>query len=464
MRQEGIKTANYQIMEPGDDIERATPFVFKKSGLAGGKGVTIVKTVDDIPDITETCVVEEFIPPGQEVSHMYFCDGQTAVAMPPSQDHKRRFEGDVGPMTGGMGAIAPCPHGRSIVDSYAQKVVNRMRYKKTPYVGVLYIGVMVPTLGDPFVLEFNCRFGDPEAQAVIPLLDSNLFDIMMACVNGTLHKTDVRWKADTHSAAVVICASGYPSFDRTESKIGTSEAMIKTDRMSGRIATVCQTGKTLRRALANCYKIIDEVVPTDDFACRRDIGHHSIPLRIGVLGSTRGTDLKGILKAIESRSLYASIEVVISNIPTAGILTLGAKAQYLSPKGLQRDQYDRIVTSVLREHQVDVVILIGYMRVLGASFCYEWSGRCFNVHPSLLPKYAGSMDKSVHARVLSDGATETGCSIHRVASSVDQGELIVQKKCYVYGKDTVYTLKSRVQALEVQAFLDLFRIHKTNFT
>lgn len=462
MRREGIPTANYQIVERPQDFVRSdwsVPFVIKQSGVAGGKGVHIVDCdhQDIVLDDDKTYVVEEYIQPGQEVSHMYFCDGRIAVPMPPSQDHKRRFEGDTGPMTGGMGAVAPCPHADSHVDTYAQKVLDRLRLQKMPYVGVLYIGVMVTPSGPPKVLEFNCRFGDPEAQAVLPMLHGNLYNILMACVKGTLRAEQVRWRDNTCSAALTLCTHEYP-LPSEPVDVNFSKDILATTKRQGRIATVVQTAQTIRQAVQSAVSRAS----TYELSFRRDIGHHSIPLRIGVLGSTRGTDLKGIMEAIESKRLYATVEIVVSNIPTAGILNCGAKAQYLSPQGLRRDQYDRIVTTVLEEHNVDVVVLIGYMRILGNSFCRRWTGRCFNVHPSLLPKYSGYMDKRIHASVLSNGETESGCTIHEVVANVDEGRIVVQKKCPVHMDDSVHTLKERVQRLEVESFIDLFRMVKSS--
>ena len=184
-------------------------------------------------------------------------------------------------------------------------------------------------------------------------------------------------------------------------------------------------------------------------------------LRVGVLGSTRGTALKGVLDAIAAGTLNVDLRIVLSDKPTAPILDRAklykVPALFLDPTGLTREQFDERVSAELRKARVELILLIGYMRILSSHFVAEWSGRLLNVHPSLLPAFAGLMNRKVHEAVLSAGVAETGCTIHQVTEEVDGGPIVLQKRCPVLPGDTVDSLKDRVQALEQTAFIDVLR-------
>ena len=187
-------------------------------------------------------------------------------------------------------------------------------------------------------------------------------------------------------------------------------------------------------------------------------------LKLGILGSTKGTDLLAILDSINSGKLDAEVSVVISNRKSAYILerarNYDVPAIFISHKEKAREEFDAEMTTVLNRHGVDLVLLIGFMRILSSEFCRVWQNKLLNVHPSLLPKYAGGMDTNVHEEVLKNGDTETGCTIHFVTEEVDGGPILIQKKCPVYGNDNVNTLKVRVQALEGRAFVEAINIIK----
>ena len=156
-------------------------------------------------------------------------------------------------------------------------------------------------------------------------------------------------------------------------------------------------------------------------------------IKLGVIGSTKGTDLRAIFDAIKTGELNAQACVVMSNRKSAYILERAKNhnvpAVFISHKGKSREEFDAEITSLLKEYSVDLVLLIGFMRILSAEFCREWRDRLLNVHPSLLPKYAGGMDTNVHKDVLNNGETETGCTIHFVTDEVDGGSILIQKKC-----------------------------------
>ena len=189
-------------------------------------------------------------------------------------------------------------------------------------------------------------------------------------------------------------------------------------------------------------------------------------INLGVLGSTNGTDLQSIFDAIGAGKLDAKVSVVISNRADSYILERAQKHNtpnvFINHKKRIREEFDSEMTNILKEHNVDLILLIGFMRILSSTFCRNWSGRILNVHPSLLPKYAGGMDTNVHEEVLKNNDKETGCTIHLVTDEVDGGPIIIQKKCKVDSNDTIDSLKSKVQSLEGEAFLEAIPMFTNN--
>jgi phosphoribosylglycinamide formyltransferase-1 len=187
-------------------------------------------------------------------------------------------------------------------------------------------------------------------------------------------------------------------------------------------------------------------------------------IKMAVLGSTNGTDLRAIIAAISKGELDAEVSVVISNRKSAYILerarNYDVPAIFISHKEKAREEFDAEMTTVLNRHGVDLVLLIGFMRILSSEFCRVWQNKLLNVHPSLLPKYAGGMDTDIHEEVLKNGDTETGCTIHFVTEEVDGGPILIQKKCPIFRNDNVDTLKVKVQALEGLAFVEAINIVK----
>ena len=188
--------------------------------------------------------------------------------------------------------------------------------------------------------------------------------------------------------------------------------------------------------------------------------------KLGVLGSTKGTDLQAIIDSIDKNKLNATVEAVISNSSNAFILERAANHKipniFISHLGKTREQFDDEISVILKKYAVDLVLLIGFMRILSLKFCREWKGRILNVHPSLLPKYAGGMDTNVHEEVIRNGDMETGCTIHFVTETVDGGPIVIQKKCFVNKTDTPESLKAKVQALEGEAFIEAIKLFQNN--
>uniref|UniRef100_A0A8C1UEG3 Trifunctional purine biosynthetic protein adenosine-3 n=1 Tax=Cyprinus carpio TaxID=7962 RepID=A0A8C1UEG3_CYPCA len=282
--------------------------VVKASGLAAGKGVVVARDKDEacqaVLDIMkdkafgsagETVVVEELLE-GEEVSCLCFSDGVTVSPMPPVQDHKRLLDGDQGPNTGGMGAYCPTPQVseevlQEIQTSVLQKTVDGMRAEGTPYVGVLYAGLMLTTEGAK-VLEFNCRFGDPECQVLMPLLESDLYEVLMKTLQTELSLSPVQWLQDSAAVTVVMASAGYPAAYKKGLEITglsqVSEMGIQVFHAGtelkegggvmtsgGRVLTVTAVRPTLESALRSANEGV-AVISFPDAVYRRDIGHRAI--------------------------------------------------------------------------------------------------------------------------------------------------------------------------------------------
>lgn len=283
--------------------QEGVPIVVKADGLAAGKGVTVAHTLDDATqavsdafsgrfgDAGHRVVIEEFMT-GQEASVLAVTDGQTIRPLVPAQDHKAIGEGDTGPNTGGMGAYAPTPVVTPAILARVQSevlepAIATLRRRGIDYRGVLYAGLMITPEGEPKVVEFNCRFGDPETQAVLPLLETPLDDVMLACIEGRLDGLDLRWKSGA-AACVVVAAEGYPgSYPKGMEILGFEDAAATgalvfhagTRRQGdsivangGRVLGVTGLGDTFEAAIANAYKAIDTIC-FEGMYCRRDIGH-----------------------------------------------------------------------------------------------------------------------------------------------------------------------------------------------
>jgi phosphoribosylamine--glycine ligase/phosphoribosylformylglycinamidine cyclo-ligase len=313
MVRHGIPTARHAVFQNYADAlsyVEATPgpLVIKASGLAAGKGVLLPDTLEEaraaLKEILvdaafgaagSEVVIEERLE-GEEVSLLAFSDGTRVCAMPPAQDHKRLLDGDCGPNTGGMGAYAPAPVcppalAQELTQSVLQRAVDGLRADGRPFVGVLYAGFMLTPNG-PSVLEFNCRFGDPETQVILPLLDSDLLEIVDACANGRLDPAQVRWKPGA-AACVVLAAGGYPvsahkgmAISGLESDssaaqnavvfhAGTSVSAGKVVVAGGRVLNVTAWGEDLPAALRRAYAAVDRI-HFDGMQYRKDIGHRAL--------------------------------------------------------------------------------------------------------------------------------------------------------------------------------------------
>ncbi len=306
MKKYNIPTAAYGAFT--DPIEAkafiaeiGAPIVIKADGLAAGKGVVVAMTIDEANDAVDdmlegnrfgdagsTVVIEEFMV-GEEVSLLAFVDGKTVVPMIPSQDHKRIFDNDEGPNTGGMGTYAPAPVLTDILRDTAMKtilepMIEAMAKNNMPYVGCLYAGLMITDEG-PKVVEFNARFGDPETQVVLPLLDGDLGEIMLASATGKLDTVNVNWKPSS-AACVILASKGYPEssskgdviagdLSTTDNSMvfhsGTKLVNDTFETNGGRVLGVVGLGDDLQGALDVAYDRV-KGISFDGMQYRSDIG------------------------------------------------------------------------------------------------------------------------------------------------------------------------------------------------
>ena len=312
MARHRIPTARYATFDKvADAIKHLEnidyPIVIKASGLAAGKGVILPDTLDEAKTTLESIlvkgtfgkagsevVIEERLN-GQEVSLMAFTDGETIVPMLPAQDHKRLLDSDRGPNTGGMGAYAPAPiFTAELMDEAAEKILRPavcgLRLEGTPFVGVLYAGLILTSNGLS-VLEFNCRFGDPETQAVLPLLETDLLDIAEACVDETLKDVKIKWK-NSAAVCVVLASKGYPEkvesgksvkFEHLPANVICFHAGTKMDKdqvltAGGRVFGLTAWGDDIESAMKQVYANIDKI-SFEGMQYRKDIGKNGLNKR-----------------------------------------------------------------------------------------------------------------------------------------------------------------------------------------
>ena len=309
MMRHNIPTASYaaftRLEEALDYLNKADYLiVIKASGLAAGKGVILPETDEDAKSTLEdifvkkvfgeagTEVVIEERMTGQEVSLMAFTDGVTVVPMVSAQDHKRLLDGDNGPNTGGMGAYAPAPIFtndllQETIEKVLQTAVDGLRNEGRKFVGVLYAGLMITPNGIR-VLEFNCRFGDPETQVVLPLLETDLVEISESCVDGRLNEVDVKWK-NSAAVCVVLASKGYPekpekgqvvSFDELPEDMicfhaGTKQNGADVITAGGRVFGLTAWSSDIASAVQKVYANVDKVA-FDGMQYRKDIAHRAL--------------------------------------------------------------------------------------------------------------------------------------------------------------------------------------------
>lgn len=303
MKDSGIPTANFHTYYNKSGAMKYAerfPCVVKVNGLAAGKGVFIVNSVSELATALseifdkkafgasgDRIIIEEFLE-GEEATILALCDGKNILPLIPSKDYKKIYDDDRGPNTGGMGAIAPAPTiDEKMMDKIMDRVfwplMNEFRYRKIIYKGVIYAGIMICD-GEPFVLEFNCRFGDPETEVVLPLLNSDFCELILCTVNGELQDYKIEWK-NKCACDVVLASGGYPGAYEIGKKIegldilknikifhsGTKRVGGDIYTNGGRVLNVVGMDATLSGAIRKAYDSIG-LINFEGMYCRGDIG------------------------------------------------------------------------------------------------------------------------------------------------------------------------------------------------
>ncbi len=311
MHRHHIPTASYEVFS---DFQSALsfsrragfPLVVKATGLAAGKGAVIVKNREEaertlremmvekvLGESGQEVVLEDYLA-GEELSLMAFCDGNCIVPMAVAQDHKKIYDGDEGPNTGGMGTYAPVPFVSSgelqeLQEKILEPTLQGLQKEAIDFKGIIYAGLML-TVSGPKVLEYNCRFGDPEAQAVIPLLDNDLLEVCQAVIEGALVKVKLQWKP-SYATCVVLASAGYPgSYEKGKpvhglEDISEQEGLIfhagtklENGRLvtdGGRVLGVTALGETLEKSIEKAYRLVDKI-HFEGMHYRSDIGRKGV--------------------------------------------------------------------------------------------------------------------------------------------------------------------------------------------
>ena len=505
-----IPTANYTTFTTFQEFKnyydnsikfKDNHYVLKASGLAGGKGVIIptsnehllssakeMLVYDKFNDASNEIIVEEKLE-GKEVSIMGFCNGYEITLMPQSQDYKKIYDNEEGVNTGGMGSHAPVfilnKDELNEVREHMNKVVKKLNYK-----GILYGGIMKTKKGIYF-LEFNCRLGDPEAQVLLNLIDTSktdLYTIFNDCCEG--NSINVEWKTG-YASNLVLSHTSYPisksdtplkmsidfeKLNQTNIKLYWSNVSISDNNYftrGGRIVSMVSYHPiSFIETFTTIYNNV-KYISYDNQYYRRDIGLNEEYLinqqqsqfknhiKIGILGSTKGSSIQLLIDKVKNKEINASIELIVCNRRNAEILNK-AKINninniYLSNENLNREEYDRKIVNLMRIFDVDLVILCGYMKIVSSVLINEFGDNIINIHPSLLPKYGGMMNMDVHQTVIKNKEKFTGCTIHQVIEEVDGGDIIQQKQMIIK-TDNPTILKLQVQKLESQSLIEVIHM------
>jgi phosphoribosylamine---glycine ligase len=531
MLRSGVPTARHAVYDDMDDALRYVaaaeyPLVIKADGLTSGKGVTICRHAFEaqatilemmahgrFDGAGKRVVIEDYLE-GQEVSLIAFVDGERAVPLPAAQDHKRLGEGDTGPNTGGMGAYAPVPFlAAEDLDALTaltlQPVVDTLAELGTPYRGILFAGLILTEAG-PRVLEYNCRFGDPEAQVILPLLEGDILPWLEDLAIGRLEASVP--VSDGAAVGVVLASEGYPGsplvgrpingLDRIPVGVLAFLAGTAMDESGhivtagGRVVTVVGISTTVDGAAERAYSAD---VQFAGMQRRRDIAWQArctaapprvspsgidraeigaivstaVPFRveghaprrrfrIAVLASGEGSNLQVLIDACTSGSLEAEIALVASHNDGAGALQRAVDAciptatvpltNRLDP--ICRREHEAALLELLTPVDPDLIVLAGWMLVLSRDFLERCRCPLLNVHPALLPIEGSPLDvpvlRGAHAvrDALAFGLPYTGVSVHEVTAEVDAGPVVAREVVPILPEDDEHSLYRRVKTVE----------------
>jgi phosphoribosylamine--glycine ligase len=473
--------------------------VVKCDGLAAGKGVIVCKNKSEavnavsalmkeklLGENTEHIIIEDFLD-GSEVSAFALCDGESFTFLGTACDHKRLRDGDLGPNTGGMGVFAPANIFTETDQTWLSELVinpilNVMKKKNMPFSGILFAGLMKTKKHGWQVLEFNVRFGDPETQVLLPLIEDDLFHWLLAASKGSGEIKKYQSESEKlhpnrkkHSGVhVVMAAHGYPG---TEGEFIRSGDAIHFDKgfnciesekdylffagveqidqtfftKGGRILGVTSMADSMDLARKKAYQKISQI-HFEGAQYRNDIGAKKV--RLAILASGNGSNAEAIMKWAASSQL-ADVVCLGSNTKSAFAITRAEK--YNVPvftvlkksKNEDKSHYDERLIAKLEEYSPDWIILAGYMKLLTPVFLKKYPRRIINIHPSLLPAFPGldGYGDAFKAQV-----KESGCTIHYVDEGIDTGEIIGQQILQLSPGESFEEFKARGLACENQFY------------
>ena len=505
MRRAGIPTSDFETGSTREEAEAALArhpewrgYVVKLSGPALGKGVWVCRDQAEASGILDAIyqhrpqgledgwVIEEALA-GPEVSMFFLCDGNEARFLASARDHKRLRDFDQGPNTGGMGAVSPAPGVtpefiQSVQRQFADATLGEMRARGTPFNGVLFLGLMFEDAaqGHPRLLEYNVRFGDPETQSFLPLLEGSFYSVMKAAASGRLSEcpeTLVQSHAGT-AVHVVKAARGYPGnfgksivsgekiviereppADTTVFYAGVQNSGEGLVTRGGRVLGMTSVGRDLSDAQARVY----QALPSVRFASevfRSDIGGRNSAtrkIRVALFASGAGSNAKALLK--ESLTL-PGLEILLLVVdredsplllevpekhPQVKVVHVPVNARLQGDE--RRREHESRIEAFLIQHQIDWIFLAGYMRVLTPEFAREHS--VINIHPSLLPKYPG-----LHAyeQAWNAGEKVFGITVHHVDEGVDTGKVIEQVRFERHAGERLEDLIERGKRIEWELY------------
>lgn len=501
MRRHGVRTARAEVVRGLAALRGCLSawdggVVLKYDGLAEGKGVWVCATpaereeamreIDARFDASSVFVVEQLLR-GREVSCIGLTDGKFLLMLPPSQDHKRLLDGDQGPNTGGMGAYSPV---RWFADADRQvawreilaPTLRGLAADQIAYRGVIYFGLMICADG-PYLLEYNARFGDPETQPLMQVTAGKLSEDFIRVARGELVQDEWRRTNFMQAFTVVLASADYPGPNQHPVAMRFAAEHIEGFREGVRCFVagaqqgsdgqwVASGGRVLGvtgydyddphhigTAREKAYESID------DFAFpgaqwRRDIGRHARLTRVAVLCSGRGSNFEAIAKAAQEGILapLCQIALAIVNVSGAGALDVaasyGISAEEIPHAGMSRAEHETKVLEALEQHEIELVVLAGYMRVLSPAFIAKFPGRIVNIHPADTRAHQGLHG---YQWAFDSQLEQTHVTVHKVDAGLDTGAVLMQRAVNLAGVQTVEDVVARGLLVEHQLYPQALR-------
>lgn len=463
MMSAGVPTAYYNVFANAKEALQAVEkydwsahgWVLKADGLAYGKGVFVCETITQAREALavlggkQKIIIEERLR-GEELSWFAICDGESCALMDPARDYKRVHDYNEGPNTGGMGAISPVPGvGAELRERVRREVFEptlaEMKKRGVPFRGLLYAGLMVDLKREKlWVIEFNCRFGDPETQVVLPRMKDDLLMWFNAAVDGGLSELpqDVGFSSD--AAAIVIgAARGYPEKPEKGQVIeGETRGLIfagvakgasgKLVSSGGRVFGALGRAPSVGAAAINAYSQLEKV-RFEGMHYRRDIGDPKVPMV--VLASGVGSGFEALAQAIEHGELNAEILALISDKKDAPVIQK-ARALGIPALTLPYVKGDEQLVAEIQRLGARFVVLSGYMRIVSRHLIESFRSergysRVVNIHPALLPSFPGL---NSYQQAYEYGVKVTGATVHLVEEVVDNGPICAQDSFDIEGR------------------------------